>query len=137
MIGMEKNIRLDKWRRLSAIDDTSKTVFSVRKLPEKKKKQPEAKRRSHQHPRRTREDQMVSLGQRLHSVRCSRIPPITQTNLAAILNTTVRTIKRWESDQSNPRRRLPDIAAALGVAEVDLLDFDGPIPPPRNHRAAQ
>src|SRR5580765_2207838 len=137
MIGMEKNIRLDKWRRLSAIDDTSKTVFSVRSPSEKKRHQSEAKMRSHQHPRRTREDQMVSLGQRLHSVRCSRIPPITQTNLAAILNTTVRTIKRWESDQSNPRRRLPDIAAALGVAEVDLLDFDGPIPPPRNHRAAQ
>jgi hypothetical protein len=29
---------------------------------------------------------------------------------------------------------LPDIAAALGVTEVDLLDFDGSIPPPRNHR---
>lgn len=77
---------------------------------------------------------MVSLGQRLHAVRCSRIPPITQAELAALLNTTVRTIKRWESDQGNPRHRLPDIAAALGVTEVDLLDFDGSIPPPRNHR---
>lgn len=134
---MEKNIRLDKWRRLSAIDGPSKTVYSVRKLLEKEKKQPEAKRRSHRHPRRTREDQMVSLGQRLHAVRCSRVPRLTQAELAALLKTTVQTIKNWESDRRNPRSRLPDIAAALGVTEVDLLDFDGPIPPPRNHRAAQ
>jgi DNA-binding transcriptional regulator YiaG len=130
---MEKNIRLDKWRRLSAIDEPSKTVFSVRKPSEKKRHRPEAKtRRSHQKSQENHEAQMASLGQRLQAIR--RANNITQAKLAKMAGVTDRQVRNWEDGTSDPHGRLPEIAAALGVTEIDILDIDGPIPPPRNHR---
>jgi len=73
---------------------------------------------------------MASLAQRLQSIR--RANNITQSELAEMAGVTDRQVRNWEDGTSDPHGRLPDIAAALGVTEIDLLNIDGPIPPPRN-----
>jgi DNA-binding transcriptional regulator YiaG len=79
--------------------------------------------------RPTNREAQMQLGRRIRSVRRAR--NMTQTELARRVGVSDREVRYWETGVHDPRARLPEIAAALGCTEHDLLDFDGPIPPPK------
>jgi transcriptional regulator with XRE-family HTH domain len=81
-------------------------------------------------PRRKQEVHMRALGTRLHKVRRDR--EMTQDELAKAVDVTRRHIQNLEAGRANPSHELLlRLAAALNISLKDLLDLDGPIPPPR------
>lgn len=75
---------------------------------------------------------MRRLGRRIRTVRMAR--GMSQAELAKRTGVSRREVQFWEAGERDARTRLPAIAAALGVSEADLLDFDGPIPAPCNYK---
>jgi transcriptional regulator with XRE-family HTH domain len=72
---------------------------------------------------------MRALGRRIRTIRMAR--GITQAELARATGVSRREVQNWEAGRRDPRGRQADIAAALDISESGLLDFSGPIPPPR------
>jgi DNA-binding XRE family transcriptional regulator len=79
--------------------------------------------------RHDRGDQMISLGQRIAMIRRAR--HLSQQQLADNTGVTRREVQFWEAGERDARRRLPEIAVALKVTEITLLDIGGSIPPPQ------
>jgi transcriptional regulator with XRE-family HTH domain len=71
--------------------------------------------------------------ERLKSVR--KAYGITQGQLAKLIGVSRREVQNWETGKRSVHHRLSDIAAALGCAEIDLLNIDGPIPPATTRRS--
>ncbi|MEA4899290.1 MAG: helix-turn-helix transcriptional regulator [Christensenellaceae bacterium] len=64
---------------------------------------------------------------------CRKNAGITQEALGERLNVGKSTISEWESDKRSPDvERLPEIAAALGVPTVALLDSSTPASTPED-----
>jgi transcriptional regulator with XRE-family HTH domain len=71
--------------------------------------------------------ELRELGQRLKSVHNAY--GITQEQFAKLMGVSRVTVRHWEAGRRDFSKRLPEIAAVLGCAEMDLLNIDGPIPP--------